>query len=695
MSIPELPSSGGRSWTLAYEALLQPLELKGVRVRNRIMFTAHTSGAGQDGMPKERYQRYQEERAWGGVGLTVVGGSAAVAVDSPGAAMNHLDASSDEIIPWYRQLSGRIHAHGATAFGQLSHMGRRANWDNERWLPPVAPSLLREPAHRAYPKEMEDWDFGRIIEAYAAAAARIRAGGLDGVELSACHSHLLDQFWSPLSSRRTDDYGGSLRNRTRFALEVLAAVREAVGEDFVVGVRMSADELVDGGLTHEDCIAIARILVAEGGVDYLSVVAGQAENLPAHAVVFPGMAVSPAPYLHLARGMKEAVSVPVFHAQRIDRLEVAARAVAEGHVDMVGMTRAHMADPHIVRKLLEGRPHDIRPCVGANYCIDRNYAGGQAFCLHNAATGREETMPHVVPRARQRRRVVVVGAGPAGLEAARVCAERGHEVVLFERAEIAGGAVNVAARAPGRSYLLAIVRWLERQARNRGVALRLGTEATSGLVLADSPDVVIVATGGHANVGPIAGAEHVVTCWAVLAGQAPPAGRRVLVFDDNGNESALSCAALLAGRGCSVDFVTADPAPGPLLERTTRPVFLRRLYDADVRFTVDCRLVEVRQEAGGLAAVLVNEYNDARRELLADDVVVEYGARPEDALYHELKPRSTNLGEVDLPALVVGRPQQVLRNEEGAFSLFRIGDAVASRNIHAAVYDALRLCKEL
>jgi dimethylglycine catabolism A len=684
----------GQEFMAQYRALLQPLRIKQVTIPNRVMSTAHTSGASEDGKPKLRYQLYHEEKARGGIGLTMIGGSTAVAEDTPGADMLHLDASTDDIVPYYRELATRVHRHGAAVFAQIAHMGRRANWDNQHWLAPVSPSRVREPAHRSFPKEMEDWDFERLLEAFARAAGRVHDGGIDGVELSATHGHLLDQFWSPKSNRRSDHHGGSLENRLRFTLEILAAVRQRVGDDYVVGLRISGDELIDGGLTANECIDVARILAERGGIDYLSVLGGSADDLPSHAGIFPGMDFPAGPYLQLASAIRRGVGIPVFHAQRMSNLATAARAIEEGHADMIGMTRAHLADPHIVRKLVEDRVDDIRPCIGANYCIDRLYSGGQAYCLHNPASGRELSIPHVASIAKTSRRAIVVGAGPAGLEAARVLAERGHQVTLFERNTVAGGQVRLAARVAWRESLLMITTWLERQLANHRVDCRYRCDATAETIRALAPDLVIIATGGTPDKGWITGAELAATTVDVLQQDVHPA-ERVLIFDDNGAEQALSCAEFMAERGSLIEFVSADRHPGPLLERTTRPTFLRHLYEKGTLFTNDTRLTGIHRENNKLICVLRNEYTLTEEEREVDQVVIDYGSMPADALYFALKPHSTNGGAWDYAALLSGQPQTARRNERGEFQLFRIGDAVASRNIHAALLDARRLCKDL
>lgn len=677
------------------DILLKPLTIGGVTIRNRIMSTAHSSGFVQDGLPQEQYRLYQEEKAKGGIGLTMVAGTSSVTPDSPGREAGHVDVSTDEIIPWFQKLADTVTSHGASVFAQIGHMGRRAIWDRDNWFPVISASHIREPVNHSFPKEMEDWDIRRVVKGFGEAARRCEQGRMQGVELGGAFSHLVEQFLSPLVNVRTDAYGGSLENRMRFLIETLESMREHVSGDYVIGFRMTGDELRNGGIPLSEGIAIAQEVASRGLVDFLSVIAGEGENHISHPSILPGMSYPVAPFVSVASAIKAEVDIPIFHAGRITDMTTAAQAVADGHIDMVAMTRAHMADPHMVNKMKEGREEDIRPCVGANFCIDRFYLRGQARCIHNPATGREQTMPQVIANgAAPRRKIVVVGAGPAGLEAARVTASRGHDVVLFEREEQTGGQVNIAARAPRREALANITQWLDLQVRKLDVDIRLGVEADGKMVLGENPDAVIIATGGLPNLGWFEGKDLAVSTWDILKGSIPP-GENVLLYDDNGDCQAPSCAEFMADRGAQVEMVTPDRAMGQDIGLTKAALYRRELYSRDIIFTPDQRLSQVYKEGNKLIAVLTNCYNEAEEERVIDQVVAENGVVPCEAVYRELKPQSTNLGELDLPALVNGAPQEILNNPDGAFLLFRIGDAVASRNIHGALYDALRLCKDL
>ena len=676
------------------DPLLREYQLKHLTLRNRFMSTAHEPFFTEDGMPKDRYRLYHVEKARGGIALTMIGGSTVVAPDSP-AVFGNILAYKDEVVPWLRRLADDVHGQGAAVMIQLTHLGRRTVWSRDDWLPVVAPSPVREPAHRAFPKTIEDWDIARIHRHYADAAERCRSAGLDGIEIE-CYGHLPDQFWSPATNKRDDEYGGSLQNRMRFSLEMLRAIRARIGPAFIMGVRMVCDEDWERGLSKEEGVEIARRLAASGLIDFINVIRGHIESDEALSHVIPGTGARSAPHLDFAGEVRSATRFPVFHAARIQDVATARHAIESGKLDMVGMTRAHLADPHIARKVMTGREHEIRPCVGMAYCIDRIYAGGDALCIHNAATGREATMPHVVERGSgPRKKVVVVGAGPGGLEAARVAAARGHNVVLLEAADRPGGQLLLAAGLKRRREVLGIVDWRLAECARDGVELRLNTLAERSHVLAENPDVVVIATGGLPNTSFLdAGGELATTSWDILSGAAKPA-ESVLLFDDNGAHPGMTAAEFVAEAGSALEIVTPERVLAPEVGGTNYPSYFRAFAHHGVTVTLNLRLERIRREGNRLVATLYSEYDRSRCERRVDQVVVEHGTLPMDDLYFELKPDSRNLGELDHAALIANRPQRLERNPDGKYQLFRIGDAVASRNIHAAVFDALRLLKDL
>ncbi|MBV8105297.1 MAG: NADH:flavin oxidoreductase [Hyphomicrobiales bacterium] len=675
------------------DPLLQPYRLKHLVFRNRLMSTAHEPAYTEDGMPKERYRLYHAEKAKGGIALTMIGGSSVVAPDSTQAFGNIL-LYKDEVVRWLRELADDVHAHGAAVMIQMTHLGRRTNWNKADWLPVIAPSNVREPTHRAFPKIMEDWDIARVTEAYADGAERVKAAGLDGLELE-CYGHLIDQFWSPATNKRDDDYGGSLENRMRFGLEVFSAIRKRVGDGFLLGARMVCDEDWDRGLSREEGISIARRIAASGLIDFVNVIRGHIDTEEALSHVIPGMGSRSAPHLDFSGEVRTATRMPTFHAARIQDVATARHAIESGKLDMVGMTRAHLADPHIARKVAEGREHEIRPCVGMGYCIDSIYSG-QAVCIHNAATGREATIPHVIAKSTgPKRKVVVVGAGPAGLEAARVAGERGHEVVVFEAAAEAGGQVRIAAGLKRRREIMGIIDWRVAECARLGVLIHCNAYAEAADVVAEVPDVVVVATGGVPNMSFLdAGDEFATSPWDILTGAVKPAAS-VLLYDDNGAHPGMTTAEFIASAGSDLEVVTPERMLAPDIGGTSYPAYFRALSLARASIAINLRLERLERRGNRVAGIFFDEYGKRHVEKVADQIVVEHGATPVDELYFELKPGSVNLGEIDHRALLANRLQTIVRNHEGRYRLFRIGDAVASRNIHAAVYDAIRLMKDV
>jgi len=669
----------------ARDPLLQPFQIKHLRLKNRVMSTSHASGMELDGMPVERYQLYHEGKAKGGIALTMFGGSSNVAPDSPNV-FRQLNVGTDAIIPYFQEFSARIHAHGAALMCQITHLGRRGEPYASNWLPTIAPSPIRETLHRSFPKEMDEHDIARVVTSYGAAALRCKEGGLDGIETLA-GGHLIGQFLSPTTNRRTDRFGGSLANRCRFGLMVFEEIRRRTGDDFIVGFRYVVDEGDGpGDLSFEDCVEIAKIFEATGNIDFFNAIYGRMDTEIGLAVDnMPGMASPIAPWLKRVGEFKREVKLPVFHAARIADIATARHAIREGLLDMVAMTRAHIADPNIVAKIAAGQEERIRPCVGATHCQSQY----RPHCLHNPSSGRETSLSQTVaPAERPGRKVIIVGAGPAGLEAARVCAERGHRVVLFEAADRVGGQVLLGARASWRKDLIGIVDWRRQEIDRLGVDLRLNAYAERNDVLREDPDVVIVATGGTPDIEWIPGSEHCTTAWDVITGTSPLA-QDIIVYDGTGRHPAPQVAELACDSGRQVQFISIDAQLAQELTYAERAIWKKRGYEIGLRTTFDHEIRELERRGNRIVARFRNLMTGETIERTTDQVIVEHGTAPADQIYRDLRPDSGNDGVTDIEALVGGRPQP---QSPGAFELHRIGDAVASRNIHAAVYDALRLC---
>ena len=676
------------------DPLLNSFQLKNITIRNRIISTPHAPAFAEQGMPKERYQRYHEEKARGGIGMTMFGGSSCVGLDSP-SVFGQLDVSTDEIVPYLQSLADRVHEHGAKTICQISHLGRRTTWNNGNWLPVIAPSRVREPAHRGFPKEMDMADIKRTIQYYAEAARRCYEGGLDGVEIMQ-NGHLPGQFLSPHTNLRTDGYGGSLENRGRFMLEIVDAVRKSVGDNFIVGARVDTDSLSSDGLQPEESLAMLKLLEQSGCVDYFNMNVGRFDTdymLGWFAV--PAMFQKLSPWLQIVGAFKKELTLPVMHATRVSDLATARYAISQGVVDLIGMTRAHIADPWLVHKMQNGLEERIRPCVGAGYCIDRIYGEGEMLCLHNVATGRENTIAqNIETQADVTKKVVVVGGGPGGLEAARVCRARGHHVVLFEAASELGGQVRIAGKAKVRKDILGIVDWLGAEVNHLGVDIRWNTLADEEMVLAEQPDVIINATGGLPDTDFVPGGDVCISTWDAL--NAHGLQGKVLVYDDHGQHQGASTVDHLSEQGLQVELVTPDRHACAEMGSSNFPNYIGRFNKKSVVVKPNFRLQQVEAEGNGYLATFQHDSGGELMQCKADVIVVEHGTIPNDDLYQSLRHHSVNDGVTDYPSLLDSVPQPYgAKNPETGVLLYRVGDSVASRNIHAAILDARRLCQTL
>ena len=642
-----------------FPRLFSPLIIGQYELKNRIVSTSHDAHFGAHGLPTDRYIRYHVEKARGGAALVQVFGTTSVHPTSPGGAGN-INNWDDSIIPPFRALADQVHALGALITCQLVHRGRRASSAVTR-VPLLAPS--DEPNERTgeVPRTMSREEIAMIVSAYAAAAERTVRAGFDGVEVAMLGDMLPDEFLSPVVNRRTDEYGGSFEGRLRFPTELLTAVREALGRQHLLLVRMSADDFLPGELTREERLEVARRFDALDVVDVFSVTAGTVKTLAGRSRHVPSSYAPHGVYLPLIQGFREALHTPVLYAGRIVHPAEAERVLADGAADLIGMTRAIIADPEMPRKAAEGRLDDIRLCVGANEgCIGRLYQGLPIECVQNPAIGREAELADVTPASRPRR-VLVVGGGPAGLEAARVAAMRGHEVILLERQARLGGQVPIAARAPGREEMAGITDWLERQVRKLGVDVRLDIDGDQDEIRRLKPDVVVVATGSIPRIpkATVYGGVDILFPADVLGG-APLAGRRIVVLAEDPHMAGPTTADFLAAGGYEVTVLTPGYSVGEAIDDTLRPVVLTRLLTQGVTLVPLQQAVEIREDHVVAEHVLTG----ARSTFAADAVVAATGNRANDALYHALR------GNVS--------------------TLLLVGDAAAPRRIHEAILEGTR-----
>lgn len=625
--------------------LLEPLQIGSRTLRNRIIVTAHaTYNIDAEHLPNDDDVAYFAERARGGAALVAMGTTAVhPSSPTPYGIYHNFD---DRIVPRYEKLSTAVHEHGGLIVPQLGHMGART--DGEAG-PIWAPSQVSHHLWGAVPYAMSRTDVRTVIEAYASAAERAVRGGMDGVEISVGHGQMVNLFLSPLTNLRDDEYGGSDDARFRFCRELLEGVRAAIGDAMLL-VRVNGSDEVPGSLDQDAWLDIDERIADLGVVDAMNVSANF------YGSVIPTMAVKRGCYLPYARAVRQRLGdrLPIGAVGRIVDPTMAAQAIVDGDADFVGMTRAHIADPHLVTKVMEGRTDEIRPCIGCiQMCQGELGRHRNVKCVYNAVTGRErylrevETTVSPIPK-----RVVVVGGGPAGLETARVSALRGHTVTLFDERADLGGVVRVAARTDGRDGLIDAVDWLGNEVQRLGVDVRLRRTAEAADVLALEPDVVVLATGASDATPQWMARDHrrVLGAADVVSGR-PRLSGTVVVVDETDRTSGMSAALAAAEQGCSVVLVTARPGPAELVEPEVRDDFLQRLVAAGVEIRPSTRVHAFDPEAaklyvgvGGLAALTYRALDQdgalmtaaSSEAVIAADWVVHTWTEPRAELFDEL-----------------------------------------------------------
>lgn len=655
------------------DMLFSPHQLGHLTVKNRIAVTAHATGMNPNGYPSDQFIDYNAEKAKNGVGLLITMGSASVHPTSPNSDWGGINNWDESIVPHLKKMSEAIKPYGSVLIAQISHKGRRANRD-VTWLPVYAPSDIPEDVHQDMPHVIQPEEIEWLVDAYAQAALRLKRGGFDGCEISAAHGHLIDQFWSPLSNTRTDEYGGSLENRMRFGMKVIEAVRAAVGDDFIVGLRMTGDELIEGGLTLEDLQEIALKSVEIGKLDYLNIIGSIGHTEYHQALTVPSMNYPLGTFVELAGAIRsylhdEGYEIPVLGLGRVVHPQQAEQILQEGQVDFVGMNRALIADHELPKKAQEGRMDDIRLCMGANEgCIARIYAGKTMTCVQNPVVGRERELASWEP-AQTQKTFVVVGGGPGGLETARMAALRGHHVTLIEKNDQLGGQIRLAASTPNRDSYASSVEWLEGQVRKLGVDVQTGKEATVENILELAPDAVVVATGSSGRRPthlPGGDDPDILTARDVLEGEAE-VGERVLFIDDNHHQEGLSTAEKLADEGHRVTVISSSWIVGDEVDMTLRPDLYARLDDLGVTMMPLTNVKEIYP--GG--SVLVEHYHSHREWEMGPYDSIVYAAKgvANDDLRHQLKGRVPEL--------------------------HYIGDAFASRGLHDAILEGTRVARQI
>lgn len=654
---------------MSYTYLWTPLQLGPVEARNRIVFSAHLTNYARNGLPTDQHAAYYAARAAGGTGLIITEEHSTHPTDWPYEKLIH--GFHREVIPGYRKITEAVHRHRVPIFAQINHNGGQASSMYSR-LPVWAPSAVADPLFREVPKAVTAAEIDEIIAGYALVAEHCAEGGFDGIELQCSHSSIVRGFLSPVTNRRTDEYGGSLLNRTRLLTEIVAAVRKVIGNRLALGVRICGDELIENGTTIDDAVEVAQIVEATGQVDYINTSIGVATA--SLFMIEASMHIPPGYAMFIPSAIRKAVDLPVVGVGRFKDPLQAERALAEGHCDLVGVVRGQIADAEFAAKARAGATDETRLCLSCNQeCVGRMGLNRWLGCIENPRTGREheymsaQTQAVHIQQARSQN-IMVVGAGPAGLQAAIAAAHNGHKVTVYERESQAGGQVRLAASVPNRAEFGDMIRNQLTEARRLGVEVRYDTAVWPGLVEQEKPDHVIVATGAEpsrpwwvpADAHQVADVRH------VLDGTAAPFGS-VVVVDEIGFHHATSVAELLADRGCQVEIVTPGMVVGQDLGITLdmENWWIRATAKGILQST---DLVPMGME--GASLTLLHHPTGTHQTRTPDWVVLAVPPHPVEWLYQEL--------------------HTVAALPNAGFTLQRVGDCVAPRRAHAAVVDGER-----
>jgi mycofactocin system FadH/OYE family oxidoreductase 2 len=648
----------------AFPHLFSPLKIRHLTIPNRIFSSGHLTHFAENNLPSLRHMHYYESRAKGGIGMITMEVQSVSRHCWPVPSLCFADR--DEIIERYRMISDAVHPHGTKLFAQLWHNGHHTH-SRISWLPVQSASCVPSPAIGEVPKELEEEEIRQIVAQYAQAALRLKKGGFDGAEIHAGHGYLPQQFLSPYSNLRTDKYGGSLENRMRFSLEVIDAVRKAVGEDFVVGLRTSGDELLESGIHLPEMLEVCQAWEETGQVDFLNVTVSTYKTA---AVAIPPMGTPPRPFVWMAAEVKQVVDIPVFTAIKITDPRTAEEIIANNEADMVAMTRATICDPELPKKAREGREEEIRLCMNCNEgCWGRCEGLMPITCVQNPEAGREGELG--IRPAASRKRVMVVGGGLAGMSAAKVAATKGHDVILYEKGPALGGQILFASKAPLRGDLMEAVRNLEKDLARLSVPIELGTEVTEEMVREQCPDHVIVATGARPitrptpdEVGPDMALEihpdaHVVSAWHVLSGEEET-GDRVLIYDVQPHLQGFATADFLSAQGRDVEILVMGMRMLLSAFDVDGPTVITHLMSLSMKNVKLTYMTALRSALPGVC-IGYNPMTLVEREIPCDTLVLSYWRRANDSLYRQLK------GKVK--------------------GLARVGDAVSPRTMLQAVYE--------